>query len=619
MLSISEGIWYNGVIIEKAGVRSSMSYKANPIKVDKDGYVEGTQTSMFSYFDGLTPRYKRDLLKGWAGHFRLLIMPNIDEAPYKELYSDLPGRANTPVNWMIGAEILKAIKHIPNDDDLRAKLCFDMEYRYALACENCNSAPFSDNVLSNFRGRCIQHYLESGTDLIYNTFVSIRKPLEQLMEIDPTLVRMDSTMIAASIRNMNRLALLYTSNELMLEAITGLKVHLRPQKTKTIKSKADIVNGQICITEMTAAEREAEKKLRASIQRIRAQEVEDAKSLLPEELHHYLNKEDENIVFYHNKEQSYDGRIKQVISETLIILKLCGEHAEYRCQKQYEIFVRIFTEQCKRNEDGTYSLREKGEGMSSDMIQSPYDTEATYRNKDGESYKGYAVAFSQAQNADGENLLMDYEVDTNNVSDQELGTRIIKRMDTQKEGAKARIVGDSLFLSDEMKEAAEERNYEIVNTNLTGKRPPDHCADHEFDEEGSLTRCAGGAIPTTSKLNRDGSCTAKIEKSACDHCPHKEECGYKEQKNNNSLRISMTTMQRAKEVRNRNSEEFKRLSHFRNGVESVPSLLKNKYGVNGIRGAGVARRKFQVGIDCMAMIAKQGMAFLARRVNYALY
>ena len=167
------------------------------------------QINMFSEYYNLSPRYRRDLQKGWAGAFRVLIMPNIDESPYSALYSELPGRPNTPVNWTLGALILKEIRQIPTDDDLREKFCYDMEYRYAIACENYMGAPFSDNLFTDFRRRCIQHYVKTGVDLIYGTFLALREPLEKLMEIDPSLVRIDSTMVAATIREMNRLALLY--------------------------------------------------------------------------------------------------------------------------------------------------------------------------------------------------------------------------------------------------------------------------------------------------------------------------------------------------------------------------------------------------------------------------
>ena len=178
-------------------------------------------------------------------------------------------------------------------------------------------------------------------------------------------------------------------------------------------------------------------------------------------------------------------------------------------------------------------------------------------------------------------------------------------MDEQPADVGAKIVGDSLFTSDEMVKAAAEKNYEIVNTNLTGKRPPDHCADHEFDAEGNLTKCAGGAVPIETKVNKDGSCTAKIEKRA--------------QKNSNTLKTSLKTKERAEELRKRDTEEFRKLSHFRNGVETVPSLLKNKYKIDKIRGSGIARRIFQIGIDCIAIIAHQGMSFLDRRVNCAKF
>ena len=101
--------------------------------------------SFFSSYNALSERYKRDLQKGWAGQFRTLIMPYIDEEPYRALYSAEPSRSNTPVNVLLGAIILKLMKGIPNDDDLREKICFDMELRYALCCETTGKAPVSDN------------------------------------------------------------------------------------------------------------------------------------------------------------------------------------------------------------------------------------------------------------------------------------------------------------------------------------------------------------------------------------------------------------------------------------------------------------------------------------------
>ena len=158
-----------------------MSFRLNPIVLNDDGSLANTQMSFFSSYSVLSDRYKRDLQKGWAGLFRTLIMPYIDENPYRVLYSERPCRSNVPVNVLLGAQILKLMKSIPNDDDLREKACYDLEFRYALCCENYEGAPFSDNVLTRFRRACILHYIDTGEDLIHETFDSLKDQFVKLL------------------------------------------------------------------------------------------------------------------------------------------------------------------------------------------------------------------------------------------------------------------------------------------------------------------------------------------------------------------------------------------------------------------------------------------------------
>ena len=589
-----------------------MSFRLNPIKKDGNS-IDTQQLSFFSPIRTLSDRYIRDLEKGWAGSFRSIIMPNIDEEPYRVLYSDIPGRSNFPVNILLGALILKEMKQLPTDDDVRERVCFDLEYRYALCAEEMDGAPFSDNVMTNFRRKCIEHYLETGEDLIHKTFDSLTEKLAEFMEIDDSLIAIDSTMVASKIKNMNRLELLYTNNELMIEAICGVKIHKRDAKTKTVKPGIDIIDGQISFIEGVSGDKEAE-----AFRERREAELESARRALPASLVHYLSKDNKNLTLYHNKEDSYASRVENVIGDAKEIIRFCQSRPEKLSLEQYDVFSRIFFEQCKEDGEGNYALRKAGEGMDSDMIQSPHDIDATYRSKDGKCFKGYTAVFTQAKNADGETLIMDYDVDKNNVSDQEFGARLAGRLEEKSIDAGATIVGDSLFSGEGMEAAAGEKNYEIVNTNLTGAVPPDHYADNEFDEDGELVKCAGGAKPVSTKMNKDGSCTAKIEKSACENCPHRDKCKIREQKNSNSLRTSKKAKERAEKIRERGGEKFRELSHFRNGVETVPSALKEKLKIDTRHGRSLADKTLGIGISMIALNTIKALQFLDRRVDYAL-
>ena len=551
-----------------------MSFRLNPIKLNEDGSLANAQMSFFSSYNALSERYRRDLQKGWAGQFRTLIMPYIDEEPYRVLYSAEPSRGNTPVNVLLGAIILKLMKGIPNDDDLREKICFDMEFRYALCCETTGKAPVSDNRFTRFRQACITHYINTGEDLIYKTFISLKEQFAKLMEIDTSLFSIDSTMIDTWAKDMNRLGILYANNELLIQAITGMMIHKRPPKTTTVKNRIDIIDGQLSLA--GCADEGSGTEVLERFLSDRVQELSLAKTKLPESLHRYLEAETKNITTYHSGEP-YSERLAAVLSDASELVALCAEHSEYQKDPYYETFTRILEEQCKQDEHGNYALKSKGEGMTSDMIQNPHDPDATFREKDGEKHKGYVTGFTQAKNADGETLVMDYTLEKNNVSDQTLGAELLKGMKSEAENQKITCVGDSLFNGEEMRRVAEENNIEIINTNLTGKAPADHCADHQFDDEGNLKKCAGNATPVSTRINKDGSCTAKFNKEDCAACPHREECGKQEQVKFNSLKISVKTAERAQYLRDRDTDEFKEFSHFRNGVETIPSILKNKY------------------------------------------
>ena len=592
-----------------------MSFRLNPINLNEDGSLANAQMSFFSGFNALSERYKRDLQKGWAGQFRTLIMPYIDEEPYRVLYSTEPSRSNTPVNVLLGAIILKFMKGIPNDDDLREKICFDMEYRYALCCETTGKAPVSDNGFTRFRQACILHYINTGEDLIHKTFLSLKDRFAKLMEIDQSLFSMDSTMIDMWARDMNRLEILYTNNELMIQSITGITIHKCAPKTTTVKHSIDIIEGQLSIADSTDVS-DGTEALR-DFETERSLGIGAAKKALPARLHRYLDTEAKNITTYHSDEP-YNDRITVVIADADTLIALCSEHPEYQEYPYYGTFMRILDEQCKKDGDGTHMPKGKGDGMDSGMVQNPHDTDATYREKDGEGHRGYVTGFTQAKNADGETLVMDYNVEKNNVSDQELGAGLLKGMRTDGNNDKITCVGDSLFNSDEMQRIAHDGNIEIVNTNLTGKAPADHCADHKFDSDGGLIECAGGASPVDTRINKDGTCTAKIDKSDCARCPHNNECGRKEQAKYNSLRTSVKTKERAEYLRSRDTDDFRAFSHFRNGIETVPSILKNVYNANSERGMCLAAKKLAIGLMYIAANASKVLNFASRRMSPAL-
>ena len=620
-----------------------MAFRFNPIELGPNKEVIGEQYEFVNIFSTFPERYQKEIRNGWGGQFRTL-MPHIKEGRFACLYSDDPAsRPNSPVNRTIMGLLLK--EHLGLiDDDLRVSCVTDMNLRYALCMEANSEAPFSDNTFTRFRQACIRHYIDTGEDLIHEAFMDLTSYMAEFMEIDHLTQIIDSSDIKTWSKDLSRMDLLYINNERFIFAITGFNPHKRMPGTTTVKTELQIIDGQITVLEGEKDGTEAFRKA----QEAQEQRLENAKKLLPKSLHGYLDKKNKNITMYHS-EEPYASRVDAVIRDALALYKFCEEHPEYKALPQFEMFDRIFHEQCTECEPAqeklqaesqsasegnanceavsdssnaaseaeqlSYRLRGKQEGMHSGMIQSPLDPDATFRSKDGKNQKGYTIAFTEAKNADGETLIMDYEVDRNNVSDQDLGKRILENMESASPDNPGKLIGDSLFNSPEMQELASEKNIVIVNTNLTGKKPCDHCADHVFDENGVLTKCAGGAEPIKAWPNSDGSaCTARFEKSDCEQCPFRNDCKVQERLKFNTLHISASAKLRAEQIRERGTIEFSSISYFRNSVETVPSQLKNSLNANQIRSPGLPAKRINLGIKMMAANVAKYFRFTSRRM-----
>ena len=80
----------------------------------------------------------------------------------------------------------------------------------ALHTTSCEKQPLSDKSLSRFRKRCYDYESAYGVDLLHDCLTELSGGIAKLMEINPRIKRMDSMMIAANIRKLSHIELLYT-------------------------------------------------------------------------------------------------------------------------------------------------------------------------------------------------------------------------------------------------------------------------------------------------------------------------------------------------------------------------------------------------------------------------
>lgn len=494
---------------------------------------------------GLTSREKEMLDKSWATQFADHIFPLIDEERFSVLYSDKASRPNTPVNVTVGALILKELRH-QTDDEILESLLFDVRYQVALHTTSFKEQPMSDTTLKRFRGRCLTYETEHGVDLIHECVNELSSEMAKLMNISGQIQRMDSMMVASNIKRLSRMELLYT-------CLSNFVIYLHK-------------NGH-------------DDKLKG--------------------FEHYYDPNDMNVVIYHKKSDPEDDRIKTILDDADNLLKACeGGFDEVN---QYQLLIRVIKEQTIRTENGTLRLKTKEDGsMDSKVLQNPADPEATYREKAGKQNRGYAANVTESVGENG-SIVTDYQFEQNNHSDTEF---LDEHLDSEEKTPGERtLVTDGAYASDDLRKKAAEKNIKLVTTDLTGRETKDIYADFVFSQDGqSIIACPEGNKPVSgSYVKSTGQCRASFDRRCCENCPHKDECNPKIGNKKAVVYVSAKSSERAKIQRSMHTEMFRIISKIRNGVETIPSILRRRYALDKMPVRGKIRMKHCFGYKIAAL------------------
>lgn len=153
--------------------------------------------------------------------------------------------------------------------------------------------------------------------------------------------------------------------------------------------------------------------------------------------------------------------------------------------------------------------------------------------------------------------------------------------------------------------SAQGHNVRLVATNFTGHKPADIFAEFLFDETRRiLLECGSHKKPVRTHYDEHNDrCNAYFAAEDCKSCPYKEQCAPNFSKSRTTAlrEISWKAVNRAKMIRYMNTEEFHEPAHFRNGVESIPSLLRRRYRVDKIPAHGKKRTRTHFGFKIAAL------------------
>ena len=489
-------------------------------------------------FLSLSERVRKLVENSWAKDFADIVFPAINEERFAVLYSEQAfSRPNTPVNFIVGALMLKELNGL-TDDELVASIWCDVRYQYALHSTSYEEQPVSDRTFSRFRERLYNYEVNNKVDLLSEEMKHLAEEYSTFMKLRKGVKRMDSLMIASRSKALSRIQILYRT-----------------------------VAGALKLMHRLGFD-----------------------SLIPGGLFHYLEPDDENLVIYHSKGDDAGSRLEQVMKDALQVFSLMSDDSWYEFQ-EYQLLERVLREQTTFDpENDALALKENKE-ITAQSLQNPSDPDATYREKAGKGHKGYVGNLVESIGENGDSVITDFDYKTNDHSDSDFCKEYLESRPDDAEHET--MITDGAFGGEENRALAESKNVELVATALTGVLPDPVFAEFEMDAKGErVVRCPAGHEPLgTTYYEKQGICRARFAKDHCCNCPHRDKCRALEQKKNYVVMVSAKKVARAQYLKTLSTELYRQLTRQRNAIEGIPSVLRRKYRIDEIPVFGYIRSK----------------------------
>lgn len=425
------------------------------------------------------PSGTRDILEqSWAGTFRREVFERLDEKPFAVLYGEADSRPNVPVNVLFGLETLKSGFGWTDEQMYQAYL-FDLQVRYALGYEDLGDGYFAIRTVYNFRNRLSRHMQATGENLVEQSFAQITDEQVEAFALLTDKVRVDSTQIASDIRLSSRL-------QLLVEVLG--RVH----------------------------------RMLGEVDRNRYAEL----------LEPYIQTKASQYI-YRLKRGQYGEQMAQIgpVMQQLLV-ELAAAYAE---EDGYHLLVRVFGEHFVWTD--TEQRPKEPTELSAESLQSADDPQATYRKKQGESYRGYVSNISETCHPDNESqLIVKVQTEPNVADDEQMLVDalpdLVDRTDVTE------LYTDGGYNGPDLDAALADTPIQHRQSAIRGGRTPDGflgLADFEWqtDDDGQPATliCPQGQVIAVEPGRVDQRFIARPDRDTCEACPLLAICPMRPQGN----------------------------------------------------------------------------------------
>lgn len=521
------------------------------------------QVNLFNSLDTMDHRLAKKLEKSWAALFYQHIFCKIDENVFAPLYCKDNGRSNFPVNILMSLDLIKEIRAY-TDEVLLEEYAFNYQISYALGLRTLGERYFAPRTLYEFRARLYNYSLKhpEEADLIFTQFQNLTDHFIKVAGLSTDEARMDSTQIMSNIKLAGRLSLAYDV------LVTGVKA--LPE------------------------------------------------NMLDNSLKLFLKPDHKTQFLYNIKGNEAVSRIQRIIENCAQVLKL-ATHPDQKNDPAIQIVKRFLKEQATFNEEQHQWIAKDNKEISSKSLQSAYDADATYRNKNGKKHVGYVL--NLAETCADENpvqIVTHYHLAPNTTSDVELLKRDLPTLGQK--GVKD-LYTDGGYYSHEIAEEAQSQGIEVHYTDMTGRKDSSGKLPHsdfEIRDNQEVLRCPAGQQPMRSEFNaKDKTLSAHFNREVCDACPLKETCRVKFQKKDTVLRVSQKKLIiEETRVKIENRENRKLATSKRAAIEGTNSAVKRAQSVDKLRVRGIIKSNLVIGTKLIAHNFRQLTRFFKGDIRH---
>lgn len=365
----------------------------------------------------------------WHNLFWQYITSSIDERKYKVLFSEKMGSPNAPIRILLSIMILKE-GFGWSDEQLFDHCQFNLLVMKALGINNIDDELPCPATYYNFKNALYCYQVEQGEDLLGETFKQLTMNQAEIFGVNGEYARMDSKLIGSNIAKCSRLQLILNVLQVFYKSI---------KENDTLLSRLNV----------------------------------EQKDRIGE-----LSAQKPGQIVYKMDNPSKEAMLMELGYLLLDIMEIYTETDS----NKYHLITRILSEQyCIENEGKKISIKEVKE-IRADSLQSPYDEDAAFRNKNGTKVQGYNTNLTETCNAEGLNLITDVKVEKATMADNEFVKGGIERSEGIV-GHIDHINTDGAYHSVENNTFTEENETEHILSNMQGK-----AGKYEFDvqEDGNV-------------------------------------------------------------------------------------------------------------------------------------